>query len=75
MPKEVEPGRRQKEGLIKREGSEAQAKVEAFFGQQSPVQQKTINRLRAIVKGAFPDLEERMRWLQVGEAVASVQWS
>jgi hypothetical protein len=70
MPKkEAEPGR-QNRGLARRRGSQAQAKVEAFVGQQSPAHQKTINRLRAIVKGAFPELEERMRWSQVGYLVS-----
>jgi len=70
MPKEAKPGRRENEGLAKREGSEAETKTEAFTGQQSPVHQKTINLLRAIVKGAFPELEERMRSLQVGYLVS-----
>lgn len=45
---------------------EARAKVEAFVKKQSPAHQKTINRLRTIVKEADPELEERMRWLQIG---------
>jgi hypothetical protein len=67
--KEAVRGRRQNGGLGRREVSEAKAKVEAFVGEQSPVQRKTINRLRALVKGAFPELEERMRWSQVGYLV------
>jgi hypothetical protein len=35
-----------------------------------PVHRKSINRLRAIVQGAFPELEERMRWMQVGYLVS-----
>ena len=69
MPKDVKP-LRQNEARAKRGGSEAQAKVEAFVRQQSPVHQKRINRLRAIVKGNFPELEERMRWMQVGYLVS-----
>ena len=67
MPK---PLRRQNDELATRGGSEAQAKVEAFVRQQCPVHQKSINRLRAIVKGNFPELEERIRWMQVGYLVS-----
>jgi len=57
---------------MKRDGaSEARSKVEAFVAKQSPAQRKTINRLRAIVQGAVPGLEERMRWLQVGYLVSN----
>jgi hypothetical protein len=68
MPGESKP--RRGTGLAKRGGSEAREEVEAFVGQQSPAHQKTINRLRGVVKGAFPELEERMRWSQVGYLVS-----
>lgn len=58
MPKQ-KPVRRQNDELATRGGSEAKAKVEAFVRQQRPAHQKSINRLRAIVKGNFPELEER----------------
>jgi len=66
----TKPGKRQNGGLAKRGGSDAQAKVEAFVGQQNLVHRKSINRLRAVVKGAFPELEERMRWMKVGYLVS-----
>ena len=69
MPEE-KPVRRRNDELGTRGGSKAQANVEAFVRQKSPVHQKTINRLRAIVKGNFPELEERMRWMQVGYLVS-----
>jgi hypothetical protein len=50
--------------------AQARAKVEAYVNCQPPAQQRTINRLRAVVKGAVPDLTERMRWLQVGYLVS-----
>jgi hypothetical protein len=69
MPKRARPMKRQNKVLVKGV-PEAQAKVEAFVGQQSPAHQKAINGLRTIVKGAFPELEERMRWSQVGYLVS-----
>ena len=62
--------RMQNDELGRRGGSEAQAKVESFVKQLSPVHQKSINRLRAIVEGNFPELEERTRWMQVGYLVS-----
>ena len=50
---------------------EARAKVAAYIQQQSPAHQKTINRLRTIVKRAVPGLTEQMRWLQVGYLISN----
>jgi hypothetical protein len=50
--------------------ADARSKVEAYVRQQSPAHQKTINRLRTIVKGAVPELTEQMRWLQVGYLIS-----
>jgi len=50
--------------------SEVRAKVEAFVKEQTPAQQKTINRLRAIIRESHPELEEKIRWLQVGYLVS-----
>jgi hypothetical protein len=52
--------------------SDARTKVEAYVEKQSPAHQKTISRLRAIVKGASPRLTEKMRWLQVGYLVSKI---
>jgi hypothetical protein len=69
MPKEARDGKQRAARLPSRDG-DARAKVEAFVREQSPAHQKTINRLRVIVKSAAPELEEKMRWRQVGYLVS-----
>jgi hypothetical protein len=39
--------------------------------QQTPSQRRTINRLREVVMNAIPELEERMRWHQVGYLISN----
>jgi hypothetical protein len=51
-------------------GADAREKVEAYVKRQSPAHQKTINRLRTIIKGAVPELNEQMRWVQVGYLIS-----
>lgn len=69
MPKVATNGRRQAATLPSGD-DDARTRVEAFVRQQSPAHQKTINRLRTIVKSAAPELDERMRWQQVGYLIS-----
>jgi hypothetical protein len=50
--------------------SDSREKVEAYVKRQSPALQMTINRLRATVKAAVPELAEQMRWAQVGYLIS-----
>jgi len=71
MPRDTSGSKQKPEDGAAGGGSEAKAKVEAYIRRQSPSHQKTINHLRTIVKGAVPELDERMRWLQVGYLISN----
>jgi hypothetical protein len=66
MPRQIAPARALAQDPVTDEASEARARVESYVRKQRPARQRTINRLRTVVNGAVPGLEERMRWLQVG---------